>query len=317
LNSAKLFLSQMIWLRMDSYRIYRALEPYTINGKPISRLVDPHPVGIFGNYLAVRWAFGRDNAGAAERKKFEGDYLQQDDTSVEKATIALPTSGVFAEAILGRGEAAEVVDLDRFGKWGENQPPILPPNIGDLTSRDRAKTVDLSTGDFANALAALRSSPLADASHFGPIIDAVTKGDMFRNMGGLDKALVLAEKVAALSEKGATRAGDRNAEMQAKFLDTFVAVLDSDIGKAAVAEFMLPGAGPVLLQEYAKRPAVAAPARTPAAKPAPAKLTQGAAAGDGAAAAGDGAVAPAARNAGSPPAGQALPTAPAHPEEYQ
>jgi hypothetical protein len=31
-------------------------------------------------------------------------------------------------------------------------------------------------------------------------------------------------------------------------LKTFVDVLNSDVGKAAVAEFMLPGAGPLLLK---------------------------------------------------------------------
>jgi hypothetical protein len=283
LNSARMFLSQMIWLRMDSYRIYRALAQHRIGGKALTALVDPHPIGVFGNYLAFRWGFGRD--ADDERKAFEREYLKQDDKTDDKKQddkkqddkkqddktddktkavsaadeIALPTSGVFAEAVLGLGEAAEEIDADRFGKWYENQPPILPPEIDKLTSRDRSKEMSLSLGDFATALAQLRSSPLTDASHIGSIVSGVTKGDTFRNMGGLDHAIELAGKVAALAEKGATRAGDRNAEMQAKFLDTFVQVLNSDVGKAAVAEFMLPGAGPAVLKAATERGTVLPP----------------------------------------------------------
>ena len=179
-------------------------------------LIDPHPVGVFGNYLAFRWGFGRDDASKAAHDTFEKTYLKQDDTSSVESTVALPTSGVFAEAVLGRGEAAEEIDQNRYGKWTENQPPILPPDIDKLTSRDRARTMDLSTGDFAAALAQLRATALADSSHIKDIVGGVTKGDMFRDMGGLEKALVLAEKVAGMSEKGATHAGDRSAEMQAK-----------------------------------------------------------------------------------------------------
>ena len=53
LNSARMFLSQAIWLRMDSYRIYRALASHQIGGKALSALVDPHPIGVFGNYLTA------------------------------------------------------------------------------------------------------------------------------------------------------------------------------------------------------------------------------------------------------------------------
>ena len=69
---------------------------------------------------------------------------------------------------------------------------------------------------------------------------------MFRNMGGLAEAVGLAEKLASSGE-GATAAGNRAVDLQKKMLDTIVEVLNSDVSKAAVAEFMLPGAGSALL----------------------------------------------------------------------
>jgi hypothetical protein len=270
LNSNRLVLSQMMWLQMDSYRIYRMLEPYKINGKSLTSMVDPHPVGIFGNYIAFRWGFGRDAAGKTERKDFEKRYIREADDKYNKAeSIALPTSGVFAEAVLGEAVAAEEIDVARYGRWVDNQPPLLPPDISALASRDRAKDVGLSTPEFAAALAALRSTPVADASHVGPILGQVGKGDMFRNMSGLDQALQLAGKLADISERGASRAGDRAAELQEKMLDTFIQVLESGVGEAAVAEMMLPGSGAMVLQERAKHPKPATTPATAAKKPTP------------------------------------------------
>jgi len=248
-NKQRLFLSQQLWLRMSPYRIYRILQKYKIQEQPISTLVDPQPVGVFGNYLAFRWGFENSKDGEAERDKFKEKYLflnPTGDTESESPTVGLPTSGVFAEAVLGQGLAAEQVD-ERFGKWGDNMIPILPPKIAELTSRDRAKAMDLKGQDFASNLAQLRSKKLADVSHIDKVLGQVGKGDMFRDMGGLAQAVSLADKLAALSAEGATKAGDRAVQLQSKVLDTFSKVLDSKVGQAAVAEFMLPGSGAALL----------------------------------------------------------------------
>jgi hypothetical protein len=248
-NKQRLFLSQQLWLRMSPYRIYRILQEYKIQEQPISTLVDPQPVGVFGNYLAFRWGFENSQEGEAEREKFEKKYLNlkpKGGTESESPTVGLPTSGVFAEAVLGQGLAAEQID-ERFGKWGDNMIPILPPKIAELTSRDRAKAMDLKGQDFASNLAQLRAEKLADVSHIDKALGQVGKGDMFRDMGGLAQAVSLADKLAALSAEGATKAGDRAVQLQSKVLDTFSKVLDSKVGQAAVAEFMLPGSGAALL----------------------------------------------------------------------
>ncbi len=200
-------------------------------------------MGVFGNYVAFRWGFAE--AQEKEREEFEKKYLKKDSSVAER--VGLPTSGVFAEAVLGRGEAAEEIDENRFGKWVDNQPPILPPGIADLTSRDRAKGADFRAQDFAPSLAQLRSERLAEISYIDRVLGQVGKGDMFRNMGGLAEAVGLAEKLSAISGEGATAAGNRAVDLQKKMLDTIVEVLNSDVSKAAVAEFMLPGAGSALL----------------------------------------------------------------------
>ncbi len=259
LNDNQLWLSQQIWLRTSPFAFYRMLSQYRLEGKVLADMVDPHPVGVFGNMVAFRWGF-RDATG--ERTEFskkyigeEGDIRSSSPGKLPDPTaicVAVPTSGVFAEAVLGRAEAAEIRDDARQWSWQTidqgGAPPILPPHIAEIASRDRGKGVDLSAADLSTSLASLRAERIADISHINALVGQVGKGDMFRNMGGLAEAATLAEKVSALSSKGASDAGQRAVDLQGKLLDTFVKVLDSDVGKAAVSEFMLPGSGALLLK---------------------------------------------------------------------
>ncbi|SFM33563.1 hypothetical protein [Marinobacter zhejiangensis] len=249
-----LLLSQKIWLQLDAYRVYLLLQEIKLDGRALSSLVDPTPVGLFGNYLAFRWGFsGAEKADSdvhparMSRETFEQTFVRPNNATVEDSPeIAVPTSGVFAEAVLGRSNAAESIDESKFWRWKEEPIPILPPKINPLNSRDRAKGMDLSPGDFAAAIAQLRSQPMADVSHIGQILGALQKNDMFRNMAGLQEAAALAGQMAQISGDGATAAGQRSAEIYGKLLDTFEKVLDSEAGQAMVADFMLPGSGEAL-----------------------------------------------------------------------
>ena len=247
LMAEQLALSQAIWIRMDPFRIYRILAKYTLDGEPLAALVEPYPVGVFGTYLAFRWGFDRTETGESKRKDFEAKYIAAGDAGAAvTSNIAVPTSGVFAEAILGRGEAAETIDDTRLWDWQAFPIPILPSGLASF-ARDRAKDLPLESHDLDPSLAQLRATDPADASHLGGMLAALGNGSMFRDMGGLAQAVTLADKVAAITGSGAQDAAARAAEIHGKILDTFVDVLNSDVGKAAVAEFMLPGAGAAVL----------------------------------------------------------------------
>jgi len=255
LNNYRLFLNQQLWLRMSPYHVYRVLQKYSLNGKPVSQLVDPQPVGVFGNYLAFRWEFPLEDGGNGERDAFEATYIRRKTAGKadgqakgeHEVHVALPTSGIFAEAVLGQGLAAEKID-PRFAKWGDKEStiPILPPHIADLAWHDRSKGMDFKTQDFAGSLAQLRAEKLADISHIDKIIEESGKGDIFRNMGGLEKAVELAGKLGELSEKGASEAGQRAVDLQKKVLDVFEKVIDSDAGQSALADAIAPGSGAAL-----------------------------------------------------------------------
>ena len=90
LNTHRIFLSQQIWVRMDPYRIYRALQRYQFDGKPLSSLVEPRPVGVFGNYVAFRRGFAE--AQENESKEFEDKYLKKDRSVAEGSGFPLLVS---------------------------------------------------------------------------------------------------------------------------------------------------------------------------------------------------------------------------------
>lgn len=116
-----------------------------------------------------------------------------------------------------------------------------------MQSRDRARDIDLTAQDFTGNLTQLRAEKMADVSYIDKVMGQAGNGNMFRDMGGLAQAVSLADKLAALSEQGATKAGDRAVQLQTKMLDAFEKVIESEAGQAAVAEFMLPGAGATVL----------------------------------------------------------------------
>ena len=235
LNQNRLFLSQQLWLRMSPYRVYRILQQYQIDGQPLANFVDPQPVGVFGCYVAFRWRF----ENAHEREQFRQKYLTENSSAFEKI-VGLPTSGVFAEAVLGKGLAAEDLDEKRFGKWSDkdNMIPILPPKIADLTSRDRHHDIDLEAKDFAANLATLRAAALADVSHIDKAIAAAVKGDSFRDMGGLKEAVSLATELGKLSAAGAKDAAEQATKIQLKLLETFKEVISSEAGQASLKKMM-------------------------------------------------------------------------------
>jgi hypothetical protein len=260
-NKNRVFLSQQLWLRMSPYRIHRILQKFQIAdvAEPLSSLVDPQPVGVFGNYLAFRWGFSQSAAGREAHDGFAATHLDKSQSGTDQATggetideqtgeiireVRLPTSGIFAEAVLGQGLAAEAKDK-HFATFGDDDSkiPILPPKIADLQSRDRVHGMDLKAQDFGTSLAQLRAEKLGDISHIDQILGQLGKGDMFRDMGGLAQATALAEKIASMSAEGATKAGDRAVLLQSKVLDAFGKVLDSDAVKSALADSILPGSG--------------------------------------------------------------------------
>jgi hypothetical protein len=100
--------------------------------------------------------------------------------------VSLPTGGVFAEAVLGQSNSAELLDITRFWNWQDSPIPIQPPEVAPVSTGSRAGPEDLKPGQLgAPVLNVSSPSTLPDPSGLAAILGAIANGNMFRDMSGL------------------------------------------------------------------------------------------------------------------------------------
>ena len=143
LEANRLHYSQAVFRRMDASTIALLLSPYEYEGAPVTQLIDPLPIATPGNFLVFRMhadandgaATGtRDGAGRRARsargswQKWLADHGISM-SAVQEDIVPLPSGGVFAEAVLGRFNAAEKLDITRFWNWQDSPIPLLPTDI--------------------------------------------------------------------------------------------------------------------------------------------------------------------------------------------
>src|SRR3546814_18800781 len=103
--------------------------------------MDPHPVGVCGNYVAFR--------RPTDDPKFRSTFVKNGRAGAPISKVALPSGGLFAEAVLGQANAAEQIDLTRFWTWKDSPIPILPPDLQPLSLASRARDVTFASFVFA------------------------------------------------------------------------------------------------------------------------------------------------------------------------
>lgn len=234
----RLHYSQAVFRNLDSAMIAGLLSPFsiTMNGQqfPLVQVAEPIPLRIVGNALAFK--INTDPVNDAEWRTFMADRgLTIGQAKVD--IVPLSSGGVFAEAVLGRFNCAERLDLSRFFNWQDSPIPIQPTDIAAIQTGTRAQAENLTPGQF--------SSPLVNITPFGALPDptgmagalaAIQNGNMFRDMSGLADTIKLATETAKLSAAGATAVGQQAGEAMktAVSADTERRKIAADLEKAKV-----------------------------------------------------------------------------------
>ncbi len=144
----------------------------------------------------------RERAGAAQSRE-----------------IALPTSGLFAEAILGRSISAELIDARRYIAW-DFPNPNQPPNIADVTAGDRGQPLpSLNATVEEGTLTINNPTTLPDPSGFAGAFPVLSNGNLFRDMSKSEQLTQTLGKLADVALASATKAGDLAGEAQKAALD--------------------------------------------------------------------------------------------------
>ena len=232
----EMFINQQMWMRIDDYQWHRKLQGRTFphgefQGQEIGGLINPKPVGYFGNFVAFMWDFPLGTE--ADAKRFEGQFTTRNST---RTTIALPTEGVFGEAVLGQANSAEKIDLTRFWNWQDSPIPILPPALGPVSTNSRAGNLVVPPPplDFGAAIVKLRNLGIeADVSDDAILSALQAAGPT--NQGHLIGAAATAGIAAANNaSEGAGRAGQRSIDAIKNAQDFAVGLANSEAGKLAV-----------------------------------------------------------------------------------
>ena len=206
------YYSMMVWYQMNSMEYSQLLANVTYKGRKIASFLDPKPVAITGNYIGFRWHF----ANETERLDFENLYKKK--TGKADVTIPLPSGGVFAEAVLGRFNSAEKLDMSRFWNWQDSPIPILPPEIAAVQTGSRnANTAPLPANLEAQSAQLQRMQALPDPTGMSSAMNALTMANMFRDMSGSQNVAAMVSNAQQVANQGATSAGEINAENMANF----------------------------------------------------------------------------------------------------
>lgn len=243
LNANKLHYSQAIYRSLDASSLALLLSPYSYQGKPLVQLIDPTPVTITGNYLVFKMheEESETNLQGEEVLSEWGQWLK--DHGITKSRVKteltpLPSGGVFAEAVLGRYNAAEKLDMTRFWNWQDSPIPLAAPEIAPIEMTSRGTTDDLKPGQLgAPVVSIVNPTALPDPTGMAAVLQAIQNGNMFRDMSGLAATMGLAQAGINAASQGATAAG-----AQAGSNAATAAQLLSDLAKTA-ASVMTMGVG--------------------------------------------------------------------------
>ena len=246
------YYSRAVFRSLDSATLTLMLSRYKWNGKPLIDQVEPQPVKVVGNYLILRAPVeDEDDAGisSGENRVPWGQLLKDRNLILgqqpDERIIPVATGGVFAEAVLGRSNSAEKLDITRFWHWQDSPIPLTPTDIAPVGTGSRATAEDLKPGQLSSpVLNIVNPTALPGPAGLGAAFGALGNVN-FRDMSGLAGTQALVNAGMAGTLDAATAAGQITSANLATEAQKSVAMAQvlADIAKAAMG--MPPSGGSV------------------------------------------------------------------------
>ncbi|MEU1509889.1 hypothetical protein [Kitasatospora sp. NPDC005748] len=217
LNDNRRHYSQAVWANADELTLSRILANYSYapagsTAPPVllGTVLDPKPVATTGNYLGFRWNFTSEqerDTWTNARKATATAY----GTPVTN-TVAIATKGVFAEAVLGRANSAEKIDLTRFWNWKDSPIQITPADIAPVSTASRAQNLDTKVAALSPTEA--RYTPMmAMPDPVGlQTAQAIATANLFRDMSGINTVTQVLTKGIEAAASNDKAAGERAQE---------------------------------------------------------------------------------------------------------
>lgn len=214
LNDNRMHYSQAVLRSLDATDIALLLSGYGIEVDgvtiPVAQVVDPTPIRFVGNYLA--FIMNGDLSSDTTWKSWLEDHGVHVGLATEDL-VPLGSGGTFAEAVLGRSNCAEKLDITRFWNWQDSPTPLQPSEVAAIQTGSRALSEDVSPGQLSTPIINIASpTSLPDPTGTAAILAAIQNGAMFRDMSGLQGTIGLAQAALQATAAGASTAGQQAGE---------------------------------------------------------------------------------------------------------
>jgi hypothetical protein len=193
LNEQLEYYHHAIWTEMSPARRYMLLDGFEAPNsghRSVASVVENRVIGIAGNCLIMPVSRGfKLDPTYNQDEENPVDLLEhyEPNTPIEPIPIAVPTKGVFAEAVMGACNSCEHTEDDRFWRWEESPCPDEPPAIQPVSTESRrAEPPDLEAKDFPAPMINLQNAPAApDPTGLAAALQLIGKPDLFRDITGL------------------------------------------------------------------------------------------------------------------------------------
>ncbi|MFG2113739.1 hypothetical protein ACGFRB_14085 [Streptomyces sp. NPDC048718] len=243
LNDNRRHYSQAVWANADELTLSRILANYsytptgsTAGPVPLGMLLDPKPIAATGNYLGFRWNFVSEQ----EREEWTDSHKPGDNTfgTPVTNTIAIATNGVFAEAVLGRANSAEKIDLTRFWNWKDSPIQITPADIAPISTASRAQNLDTTAAGMGVSQAKFTPTVAMPDPVGLQTAQAIATANLFRDMSGLStmsQVLTKGIEAAAGNDKEAGMRAQEALKTATEHMQKMAQIALDAAGKAAAA----------------------------------------------------------------------------------
>jgi hypothetical protein len=225
--------SAQVFRSLSSAEVVGLLSKYRWQGRSLAEQVEPKVLSVAGNFIVLRApvepgeASGLvDGAGGAQPWSRVLDERHLSPHSLkDQRMVPIPTDGVFAEAVLGRSNSAEKLDITRFWNWQDSPAPLTPPELAPVSAESRARGETIEPGRLGPAtLNIVNPTNLPDPAGLNASLNALAALN-FRDMSGLAGTQDLAG-IATTGTLTATTEAGRNA--------TAMAGVAADVLKTAI-----------------------------------------------------------------------------------
>jgi hypothetical protein len=160
-------------------------------GRSVASVVDNSLIGIAGNSLIMPVSRGY-HLDPTFKQDIENpiDLVEhyQPNTPIEPVRVAIPTRGVYAEAVMGACNSCERKEEERFWRWEESPIPDAPPAILPVSTESRQSAPpDLTAKDFPAPIVAMQNAPAApDPTGLTGALTLLGQSGLFKDITGLE-----------------------------------------------------------------------------------------------------------------------------------